>query len=271
MKRLLLKICFFLFSLSAVGQLSSADLISGQTVRDLSLGGAAVGTRSPLSLAGYGKLPGQIYAGYRNKFSVKELAEVSFAGLFRSSFMTNVISAASAGYADFRHTLFSVHAQKQLSARLSLGVALQSAFLSAVTLEQNQWGVQPAVGLEYQASKPLVVGLEIRNPVHVGSDEYWRLRSPFGLTAGASFSPGELYLLAVQYTWQEGGESIFRLGGEWALLREFKVRAGLSTGPFTPAFGCGYTFQEWTVDAAGEYHRYLGTSLSVGLTYHFKK
>ncbi|MBP1618862.1 MAG: hypothetical protein H6Q14_2689 [Bacteroidetes bacterium] len=257
----------FLYGINA----SAIDFVTELTVRDLSLGSITIGTGSPLSLAGQGDSPNQLLVGYRNKFSMKELAVASFAGLYRSSFMTNAVSISSAGYEDYRQTMVGLHAQKTLSPQISFGVALQAVSVSAITLEKGLWEVYPRLGLEYKPDKALLLGLNVHNPIRFGSAEHERLATHFRVTSGASYRISEQLLVASEYEWVDSGKNRFRFGTEFALLPELKVRAGLESHPFSPSFGFGYTYKQWVVDVTSEHHRYLGSSLSIGLSYLFQK
>lgn len=250
---------------------SATDFVTELTTRDLSLGSITVGTGSPLSLAGQEDSPNQLLAGYRNKFSMKELAISSFAGLYRSSFMTNALSVASAGYEDYRQTTVGLHARKKLSRQISLGIALHSLSVSAIVLEKSIWEVYPRLGMEFRPNEALTLGLYVNNPIRFGSTDQERLATHFSATAGASYRIFEQMLFASEYEWMDTDMHRFRLGMEFALLPELKIRAGLANRPLSPSFGFGYHYKQWVVDVASERHRYLGTSLSIGLTYLFQK
>jgi hypothetical protein len=270
MRRLPFKIRLYLLTILSIGSTSGADFVSEHTVRDLSLGSITIGTGSPISLAGYGNLSNQMFVGYRDKFSLKEMAVASFGGLYHSPWMSTVLSVFSAGYEYYRQTLVGLHAQKELSDNISFGLAIQSLSLSTITLEKNLWVLYPRLGVEYKAFSGVTFGMNIDNPVQVGSEGYRQLAARFRLTGGASLQIGELCLLAGEYELEEGGNSCLRLGAEYSLLPEFKFRTGMSTQPFAPTFGCGYSYKNWIIDVASEQHRYLGNSLSVGLSYRFK-
>lgn len=271
MRLLTFTIRLYLLSILYIPIASAADLVSELTTRDLSLGSITIGTGSPLSLAGQGDLPIAVSANYRDKFTMKEMAAGSLVGLYRSSFMTNVAMLSSAGYEDYRQTLLSLRGQKDLSEKLSFGVALSAISVSSITLEKNIWEVRPQIGFEYKLSDPITFGATIRNPVNLGSDQHERLETPFAVLAGVSYQISTFVLLASEYEWQDYNYNCLRLGIEYALIPEFKIRAGINSHPFSPSFGIGYSYQNWILDITSEYHRYLGTSLSVGLSYNFNK
>ncbi len=271
MKSISLKIRLYFLTILFVCPAFGADLVNELTIRDLSLGGTTIGTNSPLSLAGQNSLPNQLSVGYRNKFSMKEMAAASFLGLYHSSFMTNVLDVTSAGYDDYRQTLLGLHAQKNLSEKLSLGIALQSISVSAITLDKSLWEVYPRLGLEYKISNAVTFGIDFHNIVRFGSENHQQMQTRFKTSAGVSYHLSELLLLASEYEWEDYNQSCVRFGTEYSLISELKLRAGLSTRPFSPSFGIGYTYKNWVVDVAAEHHRYLGTSLSIGLSYHLKK
>mgnify|MGYP001062789822 CR=1 FL=1 len=265
--RIRLFLLTFLYGINA----SAIDFVTEHTIRDLSLGSITIGTGSPLSLAGQGDSPNQLLVGYRNKFSMQELAVASFAGVYRSSWMTNAVSISSAGYEDYRQIMVGLHAQKRLSPQISFGLTLQSLSVSAITLEKSIWEIYPRLGIEYKPSESLTLGVNIHNPVRLGSADRERLATHFRATAGASCRISEQVLVASEYEWVDSEKALFRLGIEFALLPELKVRAGLESHPFSPTFGLGYSYKQWIVDVASERHSDLGTSLSIGLCYLFQK
>lgn len=270
MKTPLFTIRLILFCFISINTTFASDFVTEHEIRDISMGSITIGTSSPVSLAGQNELSNRFFAGYRDKFSMKELAVASFGGLCHSPFMTNVLCIASAGYEDYRQTLVGLHAQKQLSEKFSLGVALQSLYVNAITLDKSLWRISPAIGLEYRVNQSLTLGADVNDPVKITLDETNQLQSRLHLTAGASYRIAEMLLLASEYEWTKSEGGNFRAGVEYALISEFKIRAGINSRPFSPSLGCGYTFKNWMLDVAAEQHRYLGTSFSVGLSYLFR-
>jgi hypothetical protein len=201
---------------------------------------------------------------------MKEMAVASFAGLYQSSFMTYAASVASAGYEDYRQTMAALYFQKKLTSQISLGMSLQSLSVSAITLEKGLWVAYPCLGVEYKPNTALTIGINTSNPVRFGSPEHERLSTRFRTTAGVSYRLFEQLLFASEYERVESDKDHFRFGAEFSLLPDFKIRAGFESHPFSPSFGFGYVHKQWVIDVASEHHRYLGTSLSVGLSYLFQ-
>lgn len=247
------------------------DFVEERTIRDIALGGITIGTNSIISIAGNSDTSTQFQIAYRNKFAMKEMSVGSLVGVFSSSFMTNAVSLFSAGYDNYRETLFSLHGQKSLFEFFNLGVSLHHSSVSAVTLEKNIWCLYPKIGVEYAMRNAWRLGVTIDNPVRIYSDKDYPLDKEFRIEAGVSYRLAEVLMIAGEYNYTDGASDCFRLGGEFAFIPTFKVRIGVVSRPFSPCFGCGYILRQWTLDLSSEQHRYLGNSLSLGLSYHFKR
>lgn len=266
------RICKLLLTLFFTAPLFASDFVNELTIRDISLGSNTIGTNSPISLAGYHEIPNQVVLGYRNKFSMAETSISSVTGVYTSSFMRNSLSIASAGYEDYRETSVALKTQKLITEKLSIGIAIQSLSISSITLENSLWEIYPRIGLEYHLSPNITFGLNMDNPVRFGSNGLDRIDEKMKIALGSSYRIEDLLLFGGSYEWQNvAGRNRLLLGLELALIPDFKVRLGISSNPFTPAFGCGYTFKNLTIDITSEQQRYLGNSLSVGLTYAFNK
>ena len=61
----------------------------------------------------------------------------------------------------------------------------------------------------------------------------------------------------------------FRGSIDYKFLEALEVRLGYSSEPSSFHFGFGYSFANFSLDAASSYHQVLGFSPAVSLTYQF--
>ena len=59
------------------------------------------------------------------------------------------------------------------------------------------------------------------------------------------------------------------LGMEYTPYSTFYLRAGVQSAPLLHAIGVGYRLRQFTIDTAAIYHRALGMSIGIGLSYFF--
>ena len=161
---------------------------------------------------------------------------------------------------------------KALGERWSLGVAFHYSFLQTVLLEQSQGRVSTDVGILFKPMNNLLIGLLTTNlPAVIIGDKQLET---------ADF---ESYLVQFGFHWQfinslsiagsisvdEQHKPMGSLGMEYTPYSTFYLRAGVQSAPLLPAIGVGYRLRQFTIDTAAIYHRALGMSVGIGLSYFF--
>jgi len=64
---------------------------------------------------------------------------------------------------------------------------------------------------------------------------------------------------------------VFKAGIEYKAIKEFYLRAGISTNPALSSFGFGLNLKNLKIDFSANYHQVLGISPQVGLSYVMEK
>ncbi|MDR1779786.1 MAG: TonB-dependent receptor [Tannerella sp.] len=264
-----LLICF----LSVCSAVSATDNLRLPDIRTLGMGGNGGAHSAFFNPALLGVQTSKSFrADYYNRYRIKELATLSAGLCLPNQLLPIGLHIASFGYDEYRESLFRLSAGKQLSDNWSLGIGVQYALLQSEMFESDAARISADLGIVYQASDNLSVGLSAINfPSVTLNDEYvdaerlgtylaelnvnWYIVDNVLLTGGLANSKDTPFSASA--------------GMEYLPLDEFTLRAGIRTAPLRPSLGAGYTFSGITVDVAMVYHPVLGVSLGLGLSYSF--
>ena len=58
-----------------------------------------------------------------------------------------------------------------------------------------------------------------------------------------------------------------KIGLEWEVIENFKLRGGIGTNPLNTSFGLGYRYKKLSADIAFTYHPVLGATPQIGICY----
>ena len=213
-----------------------------------------------------------IHLEYFNRFMLKETGTMSGSFYYPNPWLSAGVDISVFGYDKYREMMVRVLAGKQLSERWSLGVGIQYSFLQAELLETTRSRLSTDVGITYIPIDKLLIGVLIMNlpSVYIGDKsidiEYFKS-----------------YLIQIGFQWEIINNMLIvgslgttdthtisgNLGIEYTAFDAFRIRAGIQTAPLLPSLGVGYSFAQFTVDAAIVYHSILGMSTGLGLSFSF--
>ncbi len=88
---------------------------------------------------------------------------------------------------------------------------------------------------------------------------------------GADYNFSDKVTCAIESQKDISKKAVFKAGIEYKAVKEFYLRAGISTNPDLGSFGFGINLKSLKIDVSANYHQVLGVSPQFGLMYVFGK
>lgn len=268
MKQLIL--CIFLFSSFF---LSAADHLRSVEIRSLGTGGNGV-TQSVLSnpaLVSF--IPNRtIHLEYFNRYALKEMGTMAAGYTCPNRLLPFSLDVSSFGFDAYRESLFRISVAKKLNGQWHVGVSIQYSRIQTLLAEEVPQQLSTDVGILFIPVDKVLIGMLITNWPAVSLTKEIRDIKGF---ADYSFQIGFQWEVINSLFIIGTGESnkphplTGSFGMEYRPYPSFQLRAGIQMVPLLPAFGVGYCFSSFQVNAAFLYHPVLGLSTGIGFTYQF--
>lgn len=238
--------------------------------RDAAMAGASLTLTDAYSLfnniGGLGALEShELFAGYQTRFNIEELQTVAAGAVVHTSF-TNV----GAGFYRFGGDLFN-----QQRIHLAIGNKLQMVSLGA-GIDLVQYAISTLETVQVLAiqfggiaelTPQFVFGAHISNlnqaRLHRESEE----RLPTVMKAGLSYRPSNELMINLEVEKDLDFDEMIKAGIEYEVVEHIFLRTGISTRPFTGAFGFGFHPKKYKVDYAFSNDANLGNIHTVALAY----
>ncbi len=270
------KIYFSIFSICLVLLADAGNENFPIGSRSAAMGNASVSLSDVWSVqqnqAGLGFIH-DISAGvyYENRFLLKELSLKAAVIALPVKGGTFGIGITDFGYSSYSENKYCFSFAKAFSKKFSMAIAMD--YLTTKIAEgYGSKGVLAAeIGLQAKPIKGLTIGAHLFNPTRTQLADYNNERIPTILRLGADYSFSDKVIVAVETQKDMAQTAFFKAGVEYKAVKEFYLRAGLSTNPNMSSFGFGLNLKNLKIDFSGTYHQVLGFSPQFGLTYIFKK
>jgi hypothetical protein len=266
---------FLLFIFSAViANAGNENFAVG--ARSSAMGNASVSLSDVWSThhnqAGLGFITG-VTAGvyYENRFLIKELSLKSAAFAIPVKAGAFGFCISNFGYSSYNENKYSLSYAKAFGKKFSMGVAMD--YLSTKIAEgYGTKGVFVAeIGVQAKPLKGLTVGAHLFNPSHVKLSDYTDERIPTIIRLGLNYNFSNKVTVAIEDEKDISKKSVVKFGIEYMPVKEFYLRAGISTNPNLSSFGFGINLKYIKLDVSANYHQILGISPQFGLLYSLSK
>lgn len=264
-KRFIHTVGVFCFLLVIPLQFVSAfDEVTLTDVRSLSLGkvrSLSQGLQNPATLSFVKR--GEVTVSVYNRFAMKELNTVGLQGVLPGKNWGGGAGLSAYGYAEYRLWHGQVALAKRLTPTLALGADLAAFYESSLFRERDRQYISAGLGLFWQLSPKMALGLTGRNLLHTIP------HAERSLHLGISYQlfPGCELLLE--------GSSDFRrerrisAGVEYSLIDSLVVRAGYCTASSAPTAGAAWTTGRWKIECVFLWHDMLGLSSAIAAGFFF--
>lgn len=267
-------VCMLLFLLASKGYPIGEHIPAGG--RSKAMGGCAVAVSDHWSVgnnqAGTAWLKG-FSAGLNieNQFLLKELVTQQFGialplkagtfGLIVNRFGNNRYNEIKAGLSFARK--FGKH--------FAMGVQIDYLRINIMDEYGSKNQLTCEIGLMYQTSQRLVIGVQVLNPfpARITSNPVERL--PVTICIGLSYQFSDAFLASAEVEKDLEHKPVFRAGAEYRISKLLYTRTGILINPMSFTFGIGLEFGKIKLDVASAYHQVLGFSPTCSLIYSIHK
>lgn len=262
---------FFLLFVSA--GLRAGDNLRIPDMRSLGMGGNGVTQSLSFNPALVAKSVDKvIYAGYFNRYGMKELGTAQIGFACPNTGLSTGIDMASFGYDRYRESLFRLSAGKRLGRRWWMGVGFQCAILQTELFEEVPKRLSTDIGILFAPVDRLLIGLLIMDfPSFSIRKETVDLNDFGGYRLQVGFQWEVINSLLIAGTFESNKTRTLTgdFGMEYAPFRRFHIRAGIEATPLSPSLGVGCRLAGFSIDMAALYHPVLGISTGIGLRFSF--
>lgn len=263
----------FLFFLLAFQQIVVCQNVQywGQTAENIALartGAAATGLSALYAnIAGLTQLESNsVIVSAEQRFELTELQTLSAGGAIVTNSGIFGVKIGYFGFEDYNEQNLSLLYSRKLMDKLSLGAEI-ILLQTQIPEFDSQIAATFALGVQTQLSKELLLGVHLYSPIRVELAEGELIPSIY--RAGLSYIASKK--LRINAELEKNVDFPFRFRGsiDYKFLEALEVRLGYSSEPSSFHFGFGYSFANFSLDAASSYHQVLGFSPVVSLAYQF--
>ena len=244
--------------------------------RSAAMGNASVSLSDAWSAhhnqAGLGFLT-NISAGvyYENRFLIKELSLKSGAIAIPVKAGAFGLAISNFGYSAYNENKYSLSFAKAFGEKLSIGIAMDYLTTKIAEGYGNKGVLAAEIGIQSKPLKGLTVGAHVFNPTHAKLADYNNERLPTIIRLGIDYNFSNKVTCAIESEKDISKKTVIKAGLEYKAVKEFYLRAGISTNPDLGSFGFGINLKNLKIDVSANYHQVLGVSPQFGLMYVFGK
>ena len=206
-------------------------------------------------------------ASFQNRYAVKDLSDKAVVIASPLGFGKIGFSLRSFGNTNYSDSRIGLAYALALTDKFSAGVQLNYHQLRIAEGYGSQQGVSVDIGAIYKMNEHLILAAHLANPNRSSLAEYRDERRPTVLRVGATYVFSPKVSLLSQLDAQSEQRVAIKGAIEYQAVENFYIRAGAGTMPSSTAFGIGYTFSSWRLDAASNWHNTLGFSPQLTLSY----
>lgn len=210
----------------------------------------------------------QAGASYVNRFTLSELSSRDLVASIKVGKGRFGLVVHSFGYDAFTQNQFSGTYAMKLSEKLRAGVQLNYFNISIAEGFGNYSAVTANLGLQYDFSDKVSVGLMIKNPNRSQlSTEVMQQYVQSVISGGLKYKLADNLTMLADVSKDLDLDPNLSVALEYSPLEEWYLRGGVSTLDRGLSFGFGYKPAKWSVDLASLYHQVLGFSPMISFTY----
>jgi hypothetical protein len=206
-----------------------------------------------------------------NRFLLQELSSLAVCMVLPTPAGSFGLNVSSFGFSLYQEIKAGVGYARKFGKSFSAGIQLDYYRFHYGEGYGSRNTISCEAGFLFQASKKVMFGLHIQNPVPVFLSRDPDVRLPLIIRMGLGYAFSESFLIMIEA--EKGSEQklIIRTGGEFKFARTLSIRAGFSTNPILLTVGAGLEFGKTRIDISSGYHQILGFIPAVSLSYNFKR
>lgn len=245
----------------------------GAGARSAALGNASVtlsdiyaAQNNQAGLAGVKSLSGGFY--YENKFLTKDLSAKGALLALPTKSGVFGLTVNSFGGKNYKENKLGLAYGKSFGDVISAGIQLDYLGTSIGEGYGKSSAFTVEAGLQARLLKNLFVGAHIFNPVRAKVADYNNEKAPTILKFGLRYNFSDKLFLCSEVQKDIDLKPVIKAGIEYQIVKDFYLRAGVSTNPVQNSFGFGYKAKYFKIDVAAAYHQTLGYSPQIALSFN---
>ncbi|RPH27710.1 MAG: hypothetical protein EHM93_19115 [Bacteroidales bacterium] len=205
---------------------------------------------------------------HEKRYFVNELSYTSLGGCIPAKPGVFGVGVTHYGYSQFSQSRFGLSYGMMLSETISAGIGMNYHMVRFAGEYGGSECITAEGGIIYQPLERIAIGAHVFNPTgaSIGSDQ--NLPTTFGL--GLAYRPVESVLVLVQGDDNTLTSPVVRTGVEYSPVKRLSFRAGMSSNPMSLSFGLGWIVKSISFDLAFSYHRVLGYTPYLSVSYAFE-
>ena len=209
------------------------------------------------------------FASYQNRYGISQFQVVGAGAVYASD-----IGTAGMGFYKFGDDIYSeqrVHfafGNKIQMVSLALGLDILQYTISTV-------GTSRALAIQFggiaEISSQFRFGAHVFNLNQAKFDPETGEKVPTVMKGGFSYRPTDELMLNIEVEKELDFDEVFKAGIEYRIVEKVFVRTGISTHPFSGAFGVGFHPENLKFDYGFSNESKPGSSHEISVAYSFKK
>ena len=216
---------------------------------------------------------GSTYVGisYMNLYQIPELGmgAISFTVPTKSgNYSLNYTSCGSSSNS-LNHATLSYG--KVLGKKLHAGIGLNYFIIHQASGFGNLFALVPSIGIQWQPSQPVILGLYAFNPARQSYFPSGHLGIPAVIRAGMGYTFGKEVMICIEVEKKSNDKLKYQGGIEITFEKMIVMRLGMTSCMYPRySFGMGFKFGHTVIDIAATRQPVLGFSPVLTLNYHFR-
>lgn len=208
---------------------------------------------------------------YENRFLLKEVSVRAGAFAIPVKRGTFGLCITNFGYSLYSENKYSISFSKPFGDKLSAGIAMDYLTTQIAEGYGNKNVFVAEIGIQSKPLKDLTIGAHVFNPTHTRLADYADERIPTIIRLGANYNLSDKVLLSAETEKDMAQKASFKAGIEYKAVKEFYLRAGISTNSTLSSFGFGLNLNNLKIDLSANYHQTIGISPQLSLIYIKKR
>jgi hypothetical protein len=206
---------------------------------------------------------------YENRFGMKSFDRMGAVLVCPTKYVVAGMSFYKSGDQHYNEEKAAMAFAHQIS-KFSLGLKVNYLQISMEEFKSRRSLVIEFGGIA-EITPQLIFGAYIYNLNQARIKGYQQEYIPTVMKAGISYLPSKKLMINIETEKDIDLKASFRAGIEYKIIDHFFLRTGISTYPFTGAFGIGFNKKNFQIDYAYSSHARIGSINQISLQYKFNK
>ncbi|MFI5205248.1 MAG: hypothetical protein ACHQF2_12190 [Flavobacteriales bacterium] len=212
-----------------------------------------------------------IGAFYENRFMLQQTGLKTIVGAVPTKAGVFGFSVVQFGYSAYSEGKYGLAYARKLGNDVSVGFQLNYVTARAGDIYGSNNNITAELGFRAKIIDNFYVAAHIYNLSHAKFDDFNNEYIPTILRAGLDYRFSKRALVIAEAVHDGRNPLQIKAGIEYNTQEKFYLRTGISTNPFSQAFGVGIKLHELHMDIGTAYHYVLGFSPNVSLWFVFGK